>query len=618
MDVTNIENPAFLKTLSNDELECLAKDIRTFLLENLSKTGGHLSSNMGVVEITLALHKVFDSPKDRLLFDVGHQGYVHKILTGRAQAFNTLRKLDGLSGFLKKEESIHDTFEAGHSSTSIGAAAGMLFAKPFNENMGHVVTLIGDGALASGVALESLNFLGHFPDKTPIIILNDNEMSISENVGYLSKMLTKIRMRNSYRSLKRKTGKIIPKKLRPFTTKVEKRLKGFLAGHTYFESMGFQYFGPLDGHNFKQLFRALNTAKKSKTPTVIHVKTQKGKGYSFAEEDKTGKWHGAKPFDVEKGQFLEELHNGKIDVSEIVANHLKTYADTHEDFYVVTPAMKGGASLHDFEASHPKKLIDTGIAESTAALVSTHLALEGVKVFFTIYSTFLQRTYDQLLHDMARTNANVVIGVDRAGLVGGDGETHQGIYDIPMLAHIPGMTIAHPENPAALRATIDYALDVHEGPIVIRYPKKTIPIKASENNAFEITSLSWERRLEGTEGTIIAFGDIVDPLHEALSQSNMAITLINARFIKPLDETMLKSIDTSKPLIIHEESVKSGGLGSMIITYLCEQGKTPLKVRRLGFDDGYVPQGHRDKLLSRYGLDASGVVKAMRTLLNEA
>ena len=617
MDVVNIKNPAFLKDLEIEELECLAEDIRTFLLENLSKTGGHLSSNMGIVEITMALHKVFESPKDRLLFDVGHQGYVHKILTGRAAEFTTLRKLDGLSGFLKRDESPHDVFEAGHSSTALGAAAGMLFAKPFTDSMGHVVSLIGDGALASGVALESLNFLGHFPDKTPIIILNDNEISISQNVGHLSKMLTKIRMRNSYRSLKRKTGKIIPKGLRPFTSKVENRLKGFLTGHTYFESMGFQYYGPLDGHDFKQLLRAFNTAKKSNKPTVIHVRTQKGKGYGFAEKDTVGKWHGAKPFDMESGKFLEELSNGKIDYSEIVADHLTAYAEKNDNFHVVTPAMKGGASLHGFEKAHPEKLIDTGIAESTAMLVSTHLALENTKVFLTIYSTFLQRAYGQLIHDMARTNAHVVIGVDRAGLVGGDGETHQGIYDIPMLAHIPNIAIAHPENPQMLKATIDYALDMHEGPIVIRYPKKTVSKEDNQAPVPKIIDASWEKRLDGRDGTIIAFGDLIDPLQKTLLASEMNVTLINARFIKPLDKAMLDSIDPTKPLLIHEESVLSGGLGSMIITALAEQGKPLKKVKRLGFEDTFVPQGNRDKLLRRFGLDVEGILKTMRILINE-
>ncbi|MFW6284746.1 MAG: 1-deoxy-D-xylulose-5-phosphate synthase [Bacillota bacterium] len=619
MDLNRIQNPEFLKELSIKELEALSKEIRAFLVKGLSETGGHLSSNMGVVELTLAMHKVFDSPRDRLLFDVGHQCYVHKIVTGRASEFTTLRQLDGLSGFLKRGESPHDVFEAGHSSTSIGAAAGMLFAKEHNSAMGHVVALIGDGALASGVALESLNFLGHYTSKNPIIILNDNEMSISQNVGHLSRMLTKIRMKNSYRSLKRKTTKLIPKKLRPFTSKVESRLKGFLTGTTYFESIGFEYYGPLDGHDFKQLLKAMNTAKKNNKPTVIHVRTQKGKGYPHAEKDTVGKWHGAKPFDIETGVFHEEKVNHTRSYSKMVADHLEAYAKTHPDFYVVTPAMKGGAELYDFDKHFPSQLIDTGIAESTAALVSTYLAEEGSKVFLTIYSTFLQRAYDQVVHDMARLNANVVIGIERAGLVGGDGETHQGIYDIPMLAHIPNMTIVHPENPVALKAVIDYALDKHTGgPIAIRFPRKTVPLTVLEETPPRIDGPSWERVRPGSMGTIIAFGDHVESINKQLDKMGLDVALINARFIKPLDQDVLSSVDPSKPLLIHEESTLKGGLGSMIITYLVESGTLPIKVKRLGFDEAYVPQGDRTSLLKRYKLDAASVVEAMKAMLDEA
>ncbi|MFW5893119.1 MAG: 1-deoxy-D-xylulose-5-phosphate synthase [Bacillota bacterium] len=619
MDLNRIQDPEFLNDLSIKELEALSKEIRAFLVNRLSETGGHLSSNMGVVELTLAMHKVFDSPKDRLLFDVGHQCYVHKILTGRASEFSTLRQLDGLSGFLKQGESPHDVFEAGHSSTSIGAAAGMLFAKEHNHAMGNVVALIGDGALASGVALESLNFLGHYTSKNPIIILNDNEMSISQNVGHLSKMLTKIRMKSSYRSLKRKTTKLIPKKLRPFTSKIESRLKGFLTGTTYFESIGFQYYGPLDGHDFKQLLKAFNTAKKSNKPTVIHVRTQKGKGYPHAEKDTTGKWHGAKPFDIETGVFHEDKVNHTRTYSKIVADHLENYAGTHPDFYVVTPAMKGGAELYDFEKSHPSQLIDTGIAESTAALVSTYLAEEGSKVFLTIYSTFLQRAYDQVVHDMARLGANVVIGVDRSGLVGGDGETHQGIYDIPMLAHVPNITIAHPENPVALKATIDYALEKHTGgPIAIRFPRKTVPTSILEETPPVVDGPSWEWVRSGSEGTIIAFGDHIESIMKQLDGTGLDVALINARFIKPLDKAVLSAIDPSKPLLIHEESILKGGLGSMIITHLAETGQLPIRVKRLGFDEAYVPQGKREALLKRYNLDAKSVVHTMKAMLDEA
>lgn len=619
MDLNSIENPEFLRDMSIKELEALSEEIRAFLVERLSETGGHLASNMGVVELTLAMHKVFDSPTDRLLFDVGHQTYVHKILTGRASEFHTLRQLDGLSGFLKRDENPHDVFEAGHSSTSIGAAAGMLFAKDHNPSVGHVVAMIGDGALASGVALESLNFLGHYSDKPPIIILNDNEMSISKNVGHLSRMLTRIRMKNSYRSLKRKTTKLIPRRLRPFTSKVESRLKGFLTGTTYFESMGFQYYGPLDGHDFKQLLRAFHTARKSNRPTVIHVRTQKGKGYAPAENDTIGKWHGAKPFDIRTGKFHSEMTNHKTTMSRIVADHLEGYAGKHPDFYVVTPAMKGGAELYEFENNHPRQLIDTGIAESTAALVSTYLATDGVKVFLTIYSTFLQRAYDQIVHDMARLNAPVVIGIDRAGLVGGDGETHQGIYDIPMLAHIPNMTIAHPESPAALKATIDYALERHTGgPIAIRYPRKSVQTSVHDQPPMpQLEGPFWQWERTGEKGTIIAFGDHVPAIRALIDEAGLDVSLLNARFIKPLDKDALAALDQDHPLLIHEESTITGGLGSMVIAHLAEQGRLPHTVRRLGFDEAYVPQGDRQALLERYGLDAKSVVRTMKAMLDE-
>lgn len=607
MDPRTITDPSFLKNLTIKELEALSGDIRAFLIEQLSKTGGHFSSNMGIVELTIAMHKVFDSPRDKFIFDVGHQSYVHKILTGRAAQFDTLRQADGLSGFLKRSESPHDAYEAGHSSTSIGAAAGMIFAKDHTDSIGQVIAVIGDGALNSGTALEALNFLGHFPDKHPIIVLNDNEMSITQNVGHLSRMLTKLRMKNTYRSLRRKTSKLVPKKFKGFTTKVEKRIKGFIAGSNYLEAIGYEYFGPLDGHDFKSLLRALTTAQTLERPVVVHVRTKKGKGYKFSEADVAGKWHGCKPFEIENGAF-----NGSGDsresYSEIVASNLMVRAANDEAFYVVTPAMVAGSALNAFRDAYPRRCIDTGIAESTSALFSGALSMQGVKVFLTIYSTFLQRAYDQIIHDIARHKAPVVIGVERAGLVGGDGETHQGIYDIPMLAHIPFMQIAHPKNSAELQALMDYAFDVNTGPIALRYPRA----KTTLNGECEvISSPSWEKVHSGTRGTIIAFGDFIEPLKAAIEDENLDYTLINARFIKPLDEAMLAAIDLEKPLLIHEESTLNGGLGSMILSHYAKKGAVVKQVKLLGFDDAFVPQGARTIMLERYGLDVASIMKAM-------
>ncbi len=618
MDLKDIKDPGFLKDLSIAECEALSADIRKFLVEKLSKTGGHFSSNMGVVELTIALHKAFDSPKDKIIFDVGHQGYVHKILTGRAKDFDTLRQTNGLSGFLKREESAHDVYEAGHSSTSIAAAAGMLFARPFQSSIGHVVALIGDGALASGMALEALNFLGHYPDKNPIIVLNDNEMSISENVGHLARMMTNLRMRRSYRSLRRRTGRLVPKRLRGFTSKVEKRLKGFLTGTTYFESIGYQYFGLLDGHDFKQLLKAFEVAKKSNQPTVIHVRTLKGKGYEPSEQDALGKWHGAPPFHIENGEFMKRSIESELPYTGVVARMLERKAETQKDFYVVTPAMIGGSDLHRFQQRFPDQLIDTGIAEATAMTLSCSLALSGTGVFLTMYSTFLQRAYDQVLHDVARQKANLVVGVDRSGLVGADGDTHQGIYDIPMLSHIPGVTIAQPKDSEELLSLFAYAFEQHQGPIFIRYPKEDTRFEPSMLENVVPAEKTWTKLTGGAKGTIIAFGPIVDSLRSLIAEENLDVTLINARFIKPLDTKLLDIVDTSKPLVVYEESILQGGLGSSICHHFAKQGKALHKVKTMGFEETFVEHGKRSELLKRYGLAPEDVIETMKALIDEA
>ncbi len=618
MNITDIKNPSFLKDLTIPECEALSADIRAFLIENLSKTGGHFSSNLGVVELTIALHKVFESPKDKFIFDVGHQGYVHKILTGRANQFESLRQMDGLSGFLKRDESKHDVYESGHSSTSIAAQAGMLFAKPFNQDMRHVIALIGDGALASGSALEALNFLGHYPEKNPIIILNDNEMSISENVGYLARALTKMRMRRSYRSLRRKTSRLIPKPLKKFTSKIEKRVKGFLTGTTYFESMGYQYYGPLNGHDFKQLLKVFQTVKNNPAPTVIHLRTVKGKGYEHAENDTLGAWHGTPPFEIETGRQQQKDKPNAVSFQAITADYMSNRAQQDPSFHVITPAMSAGASLTSFKAQHPTQLIDTGIAEATALTMATAMGLNRVKPFLTIYSTFLQRAYDQLIHDLARQKANVVIGIDRAGLVGADGETHQGIYDIPMMMHIPNLTIAHPKDGKEMLGLYAYAFEHHNGPIAIRYPKaKTAFDQAWLTNPIKPIKPSWEIVHEGQKATLIAFGDVVPVIEARMKQLKLPVRLINARYIKPLSESMLQMIHPDQPLIIHEESVKSGGLGSEILRKLIDLNRLPNHVKHMGFDDAFIPQGDRLSMLNRYELDVHHIIQVVKDCLDE-
>jgi len=615
VDIHAIKDPQFLKELSIKELESLSQDIRTFLIQELAKTGGHLASNLGVVELTIAMHKVFDSPKDHLLFDVGHQGYTHKILTGRANQFSTLRQTDGLSGFLKRSESEHDCFEAGHSSTSLAAAAGLLFAKEFDSSIGEVVALIGDGSLGSGMALESLNFLGHYGDKHPIIILNDNEMSISPNVGHLAKMLTNVRTRKRYRSLRRKSKRFIPSFLKGFVSKAEKRFRGFISGTTYFESMGFLYFGPIDGHNIKQLVTVLEAAKQEDKPCVVHVRTHKGKGFSPSEADKLGKWHGVSPFNPDNGHFIKSNAQDLYSYSTIVAKYLEDRAERNHALKVITPAMIGGSDLGRFQKKFPNQLIDVGIAEQTAATLAAALALKNTPTFLTIYSTFLQRAYDQVSHDIARHKAHVVIGIDRAGLVGGDGETHQGIYDIPMLSHIPNMTIAQGKNAEETFALLNYAFDTHTGPIALRYPREhTVYDFEKGFDPYPITTPSWDKILNGNQATLITFGPMVEVLKEKIEALNLDITLINARFIKPLDTKMLKAINKDIPLIIHEESTLIGGLGEQIITALAKTGHLPKKIKTFGFDDCFVPQGAKDTMLKRYKIDADSVIKYLKDL----
>ncbi len=612
MNVIDIKDPSFLKALSIKELESLSEEIRAFLMSSLAETGGHLSSNLGVVEATIALHKVFDSPHDKIIFDVGHQTYTHKILTGRANQFATLRKTDGLSGFLKRSESQHDCFEAGHSSTSLAAGAGMLYAKNLGANLGHVIMFIGDGALASGPALEALNFIGHDAQKHPIIILNDNEMSISKNIGHLSRMLTKIRMRKSLRRLRKTTGKLIPKPFRNLTLKVEKRIRGFISGHSYFEDLGYTYFGPLDGHDYKSLLKVFEIAKKEAQPCVIHIRTQKGRGYPHSEKDTVGSWHGVSPFNIETGEPIKP-QNGVKSYSKIVAEYL-TQKAALESFYVITPAMMSGSELREFQVAYPQRFIDVGIAEQTALTMASGIGLNHIKVFVSIYSTFLQRAYDAILHDLARHDVHAVIGIDRAGLVGGDGETHQGIYDIPLLYHIPNMTIAHPKNAEEMYGILQYAFNEHKGVIAVRYPREFVPAIELDISKSLAIPPSWERLTDGKTVTLITFGTHIESLTRIIKERKLPITLINARYLKPLDINILKTIDSTKPLLIVEESTLNGGLGSVIISYFADQNIRFPKIKRLGFDDCFVPQGDRETMLMRYGLDVDSILEEAEKL----
>ncbi len=441
MDLYKVKDPSFLKEMSSSQLEELAKDVRKFLIENLSTTGGHLGANLGVVELTLALHKVFKSPDDRFLFDVGHQSYIHKILTGRAGQFDTLRKYQGLCGFPKRNESEHDIWETGHSSTSLSAAMGMAIARDLKNEDHSIVPIIGDGALTGGMALEALNHIGH-EKKNVTVILNDNEMSIAKNVGALHGALGRMRSAGKYNRAKDDLEWLLKKipavggKLAQAAERLKDSMKYFVVPGMFFEELGFTYYGPVDGHDFNDLFENLNYAKKTNGPVIVHVMTQKGKGYHPAETDKKDKWHGVGPYKIESGEKIKPV-DAPPAWSSVISETLRKEARKDKRIVAITPAMILGSKLEKFGEEFPDRLFDVGIAEQHATTVSAGLATQGMKPFLAIYSTFLQRGYDQVIHDVARQNLNVVFGIDRAGLVGADGETHQGVFDIAFLDQYP-------------------------------------------------------------------------------------------------------------------------------------------------------------------------------------
>jgi 1-deoxy-D-xylulose-5-phosphate synthase len=612
MNVQDIRDPSILDDMSFAELEELASDIRAFLIDNISKTGGHFSSNLGVVELTIALHKVFDSPKDKLIFDVGHQGYVHKILTGRANSFSSLRKYQGLSGYLKRSESEHDIYEAGHSSTSLAALAGIEFAKQYTKESNKVVAIIGDGALTGGMAFEALNFMGGHSNHQPIIILNDNEMSISENIGYLARILNSIRSKSSYRKVKTKAVKWMPKLLRRLTSKVERGVKGFLTGNTIFDDLGFSYYGPINGHDMKELLKYLTIAKKLNKPCVIHVLTEKGKGYKHSELDIKGLWHGVAPFDLDTGEPISSTT--KTSWSNVIGHYMVDYAKNNENFAIVVPAMIAGSGLISFQEQFPDRIYDVGIAEQLAVTMSSGLAIEHVKVFCPIYSTFIQRAYDQVNHDVARQQLNVVFGIDRAGIVGADGETHQGVFDIPLLRPVPGMTITHPRTPDEAYELLNYAFSDNRpnGPFVIRYERGKVPFDPTKPVTSKVSDLSWTILQEGTKAIFVSFGSILDRVLEAKVDNLM---VVNAKSIKPLDTHMVERlINQHLPIIVYEESSLQGGFGSSILEYLVQHGKPTSNIHLMGLPDSYVAHGTKQELLKEYNLDVTSIIQLVNKL----
>lgn len=612
MNLFQIENPKFLKNLDTQELESLSQDIREFLIESCAITGGHIGANLGVVELSIAMHKHFNSPEDKFIFDVGHQAYIHKILTGRISQFDTLRQYKGLCGFPKTRESEHDVWEAGHSSTSLSAAMGIAKARDIKAEDYHVVPVIGDGALTGGMALEALNHIGS--DKTDMtIILNDNEMSIAPNVGALHNMLGRIRTNSNYNRFKHDVEDAIQKmpqvgsRLRDVADRVKDSLKYLVVEGIFFEELGIKYIGPVDGHDFEDLERAIESAKDYKGPVIVHVITKKGKGYHPAEDDKLGTWHGLGPYKIETGEVLGKKQT--VSWSEFMSNSVLEKAHEDESIVAITPAMPVGSKLTRFQRELPDRFFDVGIAEQHAVTMSAGLASNGMRPYLAIYSTFLQRGYDQLLHDVDRQNLNVFIGIDRSGLVGADGETHQGVFDISFITPLPNMTLMMPRDEFEAAKMIDLAFE-HEGPVALRYPRGNVPGVDMNQSRPSFDIGEWELLKEGNDLQIISFGPTVALAEEAagtLSREETEAGVVNARFIKPLDEKYLHALGASDaPVVVVEESMLEGGLGSMIATFFSDHQYTN-KIKRIGIDGEYIEHGDVNLLLEDIGITAANI-----------
>ncbi|WP_096434722.1 1-deoxy-D-xylulose-5-phosphate synthase [Alteribacter populi] len=622
MDLVKIKDPEFLKDYSNDELEKFAQTIRNFLIENLSVTGGHLGPNLGVVELTLTLHQLFESPKDKFLWDVGHQAYVHKILTGRADQFDTLRQYKGLCGFPKRSESKHDVWETGHSSTSLSAAMGMAVARDLKKTDENIVAVIGDGALTGGMALEALNHIGH--EQTDlIVVLNDNEMSIAPNVGALHSVLGRMRTAGKYQKAKEELEMLIKRipafggRLAATAERVKDSLKYLLVSGMFFEEMGFTYLGPVDGHDLEDLQENMKYAKKTKGPVLVHVITKKGKGYEPAELDAKGTWHGLGPYKIESGEVVKKP--GPPGYSAVFANTLKKIAKQDERVVAITAAMPGGTKLDEFAKDFPDRMFDVGIAEQHATTMSAGLATQGLKPVFAVYSTFLQRGYDQLVHDVCRQNLNVFFAIDRAGLVGADGETHQGVFDISYLRHLPNMKILMAKDENELQHLVYTAVSHDDGPIAIRYPRGNGYGVKMDEDFKQLPIGKWETLKNGQDLTILTFGTMIPVAMDAaerLESEGINVEVINARSIKPLDEGMLRELAMkNRPILTLEEHALLGGFGSAVIEHFHEQQFHSVTVERMGIPDYYIEHGSVPELWEEIGLTSANVADRVIEIL---
>jgi 1-deoxy-D-xylulose-5-phosphate synthase len=617
--IEQLSSPAVLKKMTVRQMNELAREIRGFLIDSVSKTGGHLSSNLGVVELTIALHAVFDSPHDKIIFDVGHQSYVHKILTGRAGRFDTLRQWEGLSGFQKRAESEHDVWEAGHAGTSLSAALAYATVRDLDEAGYHIVPVIGDGSMTNGMAYEALNQIGD-EQRNMVIILNDNAMSISQNVGALTKTLAKLRVSPPYTQIKHDVKEILKHNSVGTTMlegmqKVKDTLKKSMVNSSIFGDLGLEYLGPVDGHDIKQLMRVLETAKKHEGPVIVHVLTVKGKGYPLSENDLNGSWHGVNQFDPDTGLNIGQLPAGHLAWSAVISETLIRLSKKDDKILAITPAMMQGSKLDKYFALFPKRSFDCGIAEEHATTFAAGLALAGYKPFLSIYSTFLQRSYDQINHDIARMDLPVVIGIDRSGLVGEDGATHHGVFDIGILRPVPNLILAQPKDALEAQQLLYTAFN-QKHPFALRYPRGNAYF--SEVTAFEAIEIgTWtsSKPISEADLIVIAYGPDVDKIQHKAEINQMNLAVVNARFIKPLDTRLLEELAAlKKPVVVYETDMLAGGLASAILEWSCDTGNT-LNLHRIGLSDRFVEHGSIPQLRKDAQIDINSLFNRIVAVL---
>jgi 1-deoxy-D-xylulose-5-phosphate synthase len=613
----SINEPKDLRKLSVAQLEILAEEIRGRICEVVSKNGGHLAPSLGVVELTIALHVIFNSPEDKIVWDVGHQTYAHKIITGRREAFETLRQEGGISGFPKITESEADAFGTGHAATAISAALGFAAARDIRGTKERIVAVVGDGAMTGGLSFEGLNNAGA-SGRDILVILNDNKMSISPNVGALSKYLTDVISAEPYNRLKKDiwslTGYIpaLGKPVRTILGRVERSLKNLVVPGVWFENLGFRYFGPEDGHNITRLLQVLEHLRGMKGPLLLHVYTVKGKGYVFAEEDST-RFHGVNAFEQSTGLAIK--NSIRPTYSALFGSTVLELARNNPKICTVTAAMAESTGLIPFSKEFPDRFFDVGIAEGHAVTFAAGLARAGMKPFVVIYSSFMQRTYDNIIHDTALQNLPVVFCLDRSGFVGEDGPTHHGVFDLSFMRQIPGMVVMAPRDENELRNMIKFSADYQDGPVSIRYPRGSGTASTLFTEFEKIELGKAEILKEGSAACILAIGEMTpSALHasEILEKEGISATVVNMRFIRPLDTTLLDRIALSgKPLFTVEENMIAGGFGSAVLEYLASKGTVP-SITLIGIPDSFGSQAPRSRLLSMYGMDPESIAGAVR------